>query len=124
MTFSNYKQDLIELRQEHWKPRRAAGGPKTIEEVHRDAYLQEIEDKRQINSLPPLSPDGSHGGRNHSQNHTPINHVPKKSDWTTVPNKAARFQPRKSENKVSYQMEPIDDCDVTLLCRKIKTCFY
>jgi hypothetical protein len=31
---------LVELREENgWRPRRVVGGPKTIEEVHWDAYL-------------------------------------------------------------------------------------
>ncbi len=31
---------MVELREENgWRPRRVVGGPKTIEEVHWDAYL-------------------------------------------------------------------------------------
>ncbi len=74
------------------------GGPKTIEEVHRDAYLAELEEKRQVNALPPSASEGAQGGGPRGGQSPMMNHhvhVPKKADWTTVQNKAARFQPKK-----------------------------
>ena len=39
-------QDVIELRQKGWKERRAAEGPKKIDEIHRDAQRQAMEQAR------------------------------------------------------------------------------
>jgi len=83
--------DVVELRQNAWKPRRVAAGPKKIEEVHRDALLQELEEKQKIQSLAPLSPESRDGAKGNSNHNTPISHVPKKGDWTHVQNKGARF---------------------------------
>ncbi|OXA39010.1 eukaryotic translation initiation factor 4 gamma 3 [Folsomia candida] len=95
--------DLVELRSDNgWRPRRQVGGPKTIEEVHRDAYMQELEEKRQIDSLPPLEGGGGRGGRD-SHTNSPMSHVPKKADWTTVQNKAARFTPKKPADRSGPQ---------------------
>jgi len=95
----HFVQDLVELRQNAWKPRRQASGPKTIEEVHRDAYLQEIEEKQKIQSLPPLSPDGPGASRNQ------IPHVPKNSDWMTVgtQSRGARFVKSRPDQQVRIQ---------------------
>lgn len=39
-------QDVIELRQKGWKERRASEGPKKIDEIHRDAQRQAMEQAR------------------------------------------------------------------------------
>lgn len=89
---------MVELRQNKWKPRRDTSGPKTIEEVHRDAYLQEMEEKRQISNLPPASPDGpsQRGGRQ-----SPINMQGKKGEWMKNNTKSSRFQVKNKTDQVS-----------------------
>jgi translation initiation factor 4G len=89
-------QDVIELRENKWKPRRDTNAPKTIDEVRKDAYRQEMEEKRQISNLPPPSMGDQRGG--------PSNRQPqgtqqtKKGDWNTVQsNKSSRFQIKKPD---------------------------
>jgi len=89
--------DVVELRHNKWKPRRDTSGPKTIEEVHRDAYLQEMEEKRQINSLPPMSPyqASPRGGRQ-----SPISMQGKKGEWMKIGStKSSRFQVKKPDQQ-------------------------
>ncbi|ODN03377.1 Eukaryotic translation initiation factor 4 gamma 3 [Orchesella cincta] len=109
--------DVVELRQNDWKPRRDTNAPKTIEEVRKEAYRQEMEEKRQINNLPPVQNNyGGGGDRDHrggdrggdrggggggggGGSRLPGNQPQKKGDWTTV-SKASRFQtmgPKKTE---------------------------
>ncbi|CAL8113002.1 unnamed protein product [Orchesella dallaii] len=92
--------DIVELRQCKWKPRRDTAGPKTIEEVHRDAYLQEMEEKRQINSLPPTSPEGGPSQRGGRQ--SPISMQGKKGEWMKISStKSTRFQVNKKTDQQS-----------------------
>lgn len=88
--------DVVELRDNDWKPRRDTNAPKTIEEVRQDAIRQEIEEKRQINSLPPVQNSYGGGDRDHRSggSRVPGGQPPKKgSDWSTLPStKASRFQ--------------------------------
>jgi len=80
--------DLVELRDNGWKPRRDANAPKTIDEVRREAIRQEQEEKQKINALPE-----ERGSRRPS----PLNNAgpqqQKKGEWSTVQsNKSSRFQ--------------------------------
>ncbi|CAL8148141.1 unnamed protein product [Orchesella dallaii] len=93
--------DVVELRQNDWKPRRDTNAPKTLEEVRKEAHRQEMEEKRQINNLPPVQNNyGGGGDRDHrggggggggGGSRLPSSQPQKKGDWTTV-SKASRFQ--------------------------------
>jgi len=41
-------QDLLELRANHWVPRREENVPKTLQEVHNEALIKDYEDEMQI----------------------------------------------------------------------------
>ncbi|TRY96654.1 hypothetical protein DNTS_024268 [Danionella cerebrum] len=41
-------QDVIDLRLHHWVSRRADAGPKTIEQIHKEAKLEEQEEQRKV----------------------------------------------------------------------------
>lgn len=88
--------DVVELRENDWKPRRDTNAPKTIQEVRNDAMRQEQEEKRQINSLPPVQNNtyGGGGDRDHRAGNSrlPGSMQQKKSDWTTMPKPSSRFQ--------------------------------
>jgi hypothetical protein len=86
-------QDVFELRDNYWKPRRDANAPKTIEEVRRDAYKQELEEKRQISNLPPPS---AMDQRSSSRTGPP---QPKKGDWSVQnsSSKSSRFLIKKPD---------------------------
>jgi hypothetical protein len=88
--------DVVELRQNKWKPRRDTSGPKTIDEVHRDALLQEMEEKRQINNLPPAeSANSPRGGRQ-----SPLSMQGKKGEWMKIGStKSSRFQVKKPDQQ-------------------------
>ncbi|KAJ7306509.1 hypothetical protein JRQ81_009865 [Phrynocephalus forsythii] len=64
-------QDVIDLRQCNWVSRRADLGPKTIEQIHKEAKIEEQEEQRKVQQLmtkekrrPPGVPRVEEGGWN------------------------------------------------------------
>lgn len=106
------------MRQSKWKPRRDTSGPKTIEEVHRDALLQEMEEKQKINSLPQTSPEGTSSPRGGRQ--SPISMQGKKGEWMKMSStKSSRFQVKKPDQ---VRTLPINVCHKLCIVDVIKIC--
>ncbi|XP_056304697.1 eukaryotic translation initiation factor 4 gamma 3 [Danio aesculapii] len=66
-------QDVIDLRLHNWVSRRADQGPKTIEQIHKDAKLEEQEEQRKVHQQ-LLSKDNKR---------RPV--VQREETWSTVP---------------------------------------
>ena len=54
-------QDVIDLRRNGWQERRKVEGPKTIEEIHRDARMEQMAVQRQDFRGQRSGPLGSRG---------------------------------------------------------------
>uniref|UniRef100_A0A8C7IK53 Eukaryotic translation initiation factor 4 gamma 1 n=1 Tax=Oncorhynchus kisutch TaxID=8019 RepID=A0A8C7IK53_ONCKI len=70
-------QDVLDLRRNTWVPRRGEQGPKTIDQIHKDA---ELEEHREV--LKVQQDQGSRGGQ-HPQ--TGQRSQPQDEGWNTVP---------------------------------------
>nr|XP_033953889.1 eukaryotic translation initiation factor 4 gamma 1-like [Pseudochaenichthys georgianus] len=57
-------QDVLDLRRSSWVPRRGEQGPKTIEQIHKDAELEEQREQMKVQHAFISKPSGGHGGRN------------------------------------------------------------
>ncbi|KAM4693285.1 eukaryotic translation initiation factor 4 gamma 1 isoform 2-T3 [Discoglossus pictus] len=75
-------QDLIDLRMCNWVPRRGEQGPKTIDQIHKDAEMEKQREQVKVQQLmskqdkrrePPGRPTGSRGSQ------------PTDDGWNTVP---------------------------------------
>ncbi|KAG5282217.1 hypothetical protein AALO_G00053560 [Alosa alosa] len=69
-------QDVIDLRLHNWVSRRADQGPKTIEQIHKDAKIEEQEEQRK-NSLRPH--------RVPAESRAESRAVQREETWNTVP---------------------------------------
>ncbi|KAJ3580788.1 hypothetical protein NHX12_020967, partial [Muraenolepis orangiensis] len=87
-------QDVLDLRQNRWVPRRADQGPKTIEQIHKDVEQEEHREQMKVqqammakSSGGPGDRRGDGGGRGGRGDHTPSRtpSAPQDESWTTVP---------------------------------------
>ncbi|KAF3848144.1 hypothetical protein F7725_021172 [Dissostichus mawsoni] len=54
-------QDVLDLRRSSWVPRRGEQGPKTIEQIHKDAKLEEQREQMKVQHAFISKPSGGHG---------------------------------------------------------------
>ncbi|XP_066928112.1 eukaryotic translation initiation factor 4 gamma 3-like isoform X2 [Clytia hemisphaerica] len=105
-------KDVIDLRANHWVPRRDEGNPKTIDQIAREAQQKAKEEEmyRQQEKLKPREPRGRVGGRD-----SPSVRNPTSADgWTNVPSKATRgFGPTVDASKFKIQKKN-DSSDISL----------
>lgn len=74
-------QDVIDLRLHNWVSRRADQGPKTIEQIHKEAKIEEQEEQRKVHQQ-LLSKDSK---RRPDQRDQRDQRVPREETWNTVP---------------------------------------
>uniref|UniRef100_A0A3P8W7K9 Eukaryotic translation initiation factor 4 gamma 3 n=1 Tax=Cynoglossus semilaevis TaxID=244447 RepID=A0A3P8W7K9_CYNSE len=68
-------QDVIDLRLHNWVSRRGDQGPKTIEQIHKEAKIEEQEEQRKVHQQ-LLSKDSKR---------RPGQRIPREETWSTVP---------------------------------------
>ncbi|XP_056129104.1 eukaryotic translation initiation factor 4 gamma 3 isoform X2 [Lampris incognitus] len=74
-------QDVIDLRLHHWVSRRADQGPKTIEQIHKEAKIEEQEEQRKVHQQ-LLSKDSK---RRPDPREQRDQRTPREETWNTVP---------------------------------------
>uniref|UniRef100_A0A3Q0SQ97 Eukaryotic translation initiation factor 4 gamma 1 n=1 Tax=Amphilophus citrinellus TaxID=61819 RepID=A0A3Q0SQ97_AMPCI len=76
-------QDVLDLRRNNWVPRRGDQGPKTIDQIHKDAELEEHREQMKVQQA-LISKKESSGGSGGP--HSPGRGVsPQDEGWNTVP---------------------------------------
>ncbi|XP_075426967.1 eukaryotic translation initiation factor 4 gamma 1 isoform X2 [Ascaphus truei] len=94
-------QDLIDLRMCSWVPRRGEQGPKTIDQIHKDAELEKQREQNKVQHLMSKpeqkrrEPQGRPAGGRGAQ--------PTDDGWNTVP--------------ISKGSKPIDTCRITKITK-------
>ncbi|KAL7400524.1 hypothetical protein ABVT39_013470 [Epinephelus coioides] len=88
-------QDVLDLRRNNWVPRRGDQGPKTIDQIHKDAELEEHREQMKVQQalISKKEPSGGPGGRmggggpgGRGGPHTPGRGAPPQDEgWNTVP---------------------------------------
>ncbi|XP_049432824.1 eukaryotic translation initiation factor 4 gamma 1-like isoform X3 [Epinephelus fuscoguttatus] len=88
-------QDVLDLRRNNWVPRRGDQGPKTIDQIHKDAELEEHREQMKVQQAliskkePSSGPGGRMGGGGPGGRggpHTPGRGAPPQDEgWNTVP---------------------------------------
>uniref|UniRef100_A0A8C6M1P0 Eukaryotic translation initiation factor 4 gamma 1 n=1 Tax=Nothobranchius furzeri TaxID=105023 RepID=A0A8C6M1P0_NOTFU len=88
-------QDVLDLRRNNWVPRRGDQGPKTIDQIHKDAELEEHREQMKVqqaliskneSSSGPRGRMGAGGPGGRGGPHTPGRGGPPQDDgWNTVP---------------------------------------
>uniref|UniRef100_A0A671XXK8 Eukaryotic translation initiation factor 4 gamma 1 n=1 Tax=Sparus aurata TaxID=8175 RepID=A0A671XXK8_SPAAU len=78
-------QDVLDLRRNNWVPRRGDQGPKTIDQIHKEAEMEEHREQARVQqALVSKKELGSQGGRGGP--HTPGRGAPPQDEgWNTVP---------------------------------------
>uniref|UniRef100_A0A7N6ALJ5 Eukaryotic translation initiation factor 4 gamma 1 n=1 Tax=Anabas testudineus TaxID=64144 RepID=A0A7N6ALJ5_ANATE len=79
-------QDVLDLRRNNWVPRRGDQGPKTIDQIHKDAELEEHREQMKVQQalISKKESGGGQGGRGGP--HTPgRGAAPQDEGWNTVP---------------------------------------
>uniref|UniRef100_A0A8C2Z4R9 Eukaryotic translation initiation factor 4 gamma 3 n=2 Tax=Cyclopterus lumpus TaxID=8103 RepID=A0A8C2Z4R9_CYCLU len=71
-------QDIMDLRLHNWVSRRADQGPKTIEQIHKEAKIEEQEEQRKVQQQ-LLSKDSKRRPEQREQR------APREETWNTVP---------------------------------------
>ncbi|XP_061147126.1 eukaryotic translation initiation factor 4 gamma 3 isoform X3 [Syngnathus typhle] len=74
-------QDVIDLRLHNWVSRRADQGPKTIEQIHKEAKIEEQEEQRKVHQQ-LLSKENKRRGDMREQREP---RMPREETWNTVP---------------------------------------
>ncbi|XP_061543106.1 eukaryotic translation initiation factor 4 gamma 3 isoform X3 [Phycodurus eques] len=74
-------QDVIDLRVHNWVSRRADQGPKTIEQIHKEAKIEEQEEQRKVHQQ-LLSKENKRRGDMREQREP---RMPREETWSTVP---------------------------------------
>uniref|UniRef100_A0A4W6C2C5 Eukaryotic translation initiation factor 4 gamma 1 n=1 Tax=Lates calcarifer TaxID=8187 RepID=A0A4W6C2C5_LATCA len=73
-------QDVLDLRRNNWVPRRGDQGPKTIDQIHKEAELEEHREQMKVQQALISKKDGRGGP------HTPGRGAPPQDEgWNTVP---------------------------------------
>ncbi|XP_034725224.1 eukaryotic translation initiation factor 4 gamma 3 isoform X4 [Etheostoma cragini] len=75
-------QDIIDLRLHNWVSRRADQGPKTIEQIHKEAKIEEQEEQRKVQQQ-LLSKDSKR--RPDPREQREQQRMPREETWNTVP---------------------------------------
>ena len=82
-------QDVIDLRSNNWVSRRKEAGPKTIQEIHKEAKLEALRIQ-----LADQKPDPPVGRRSEERNRRKTEYRPKprpEEGWSNVPTRAAKM---------------------------------
>ncbi|XP_047438027.1 LOW QUALITY PROTEIN: eukaryotic translation initiation factor 4 gamma 3 [Mugil cephalus] len=77
-------QDVIDLRLHNWVSRRADQGPKTIEQIHKEAKIEEQEEQRKVHQQ-LLSKDSKRRPDPREQREQREQRAPREETWNTVP---------------------------------------
>ncbi|TMS19607.1 Eukaryotic translation initiation factor 4 gamma 3 [Larimichthys crocea] len=77
-------QDIIDLRLHNWVSRRADQGPKTIEQIHKEAKIEEQEEQRKVHQQ-LLSKDSKRRPDARDQRDQRDQRVQREETWNTVP---------------------------------------
>ncbi|XP_053172576.1 eukaryotic translation initiation factor 4 gamma 3 [Scomber japonicus] len=77
-------QDIIDLRLHNWVSRRADQGPKTIEQIHKEAKIEEQEEQRKVHQQ-LLSKDSKRRPDPRDQRDQRDQRAPREETWNTVP---------------------------------------
>lgn len=77
-------QDIIDLRLHNWVSRRADQGPKTIEQIHKEAKIEEQEEQRKVHQQ-LLSKDSKRRPDQRDQREQRDQRAPREETWNTVP---------------------------------------
>ncbi|KAM9318383.1 eukaryotic translation initiation factor 4 gamma 1-like isoform 3-T4 [Pholidichthys leucotaenia] len=84
-------QDVLDLRQSNWVPRRGDQGPKTIDQIHKEAELEEHREQMKVHQALISKkesiggPGGRMGGGGRGGPHTPGRSAPSQDEgWNTV----------------------------------------
>uniref|UniRef100_A0A3Q2WPK4 Eukaryotic translation initiation factor 4 gamma, 3a n=1 Tax=Haplochromis burtoni TaxID=8153 RepID=A0A3Q2WPK4_HAPBU len=90
-------QDVIDLRLHNWVSRRADQGPKTIEQIHKEAKIEEQEEQRKVHQQ-LLSKDSKRrsGQREETWNTVPMT----KNSRTIDPNKIPKISKPQMDEKI------------------------
>ncbi|XP_061574767.1 eukaryotic translation initiation factor 4 gamma 1-like isoform X3 [Cololabis saira] len=85
-------QDVLDLRRNNWVPRRGDQGPKTIDQIHKEAELEEHREQMKVQQAiiskkeSGGGPGGRMGGGGRAGPHTPGRGAPPQDEgWNTVP---------------------------------------
>lgn len=93
-------QDAVDLRRSNWKPRREKAGPKTLDQIHKEAEREKTQ--QQLLDMKPMGTVGGGGGGNRGQDRDGArkrssrgpNQQSNDDEWNTVP-----FSGRGSKNQ-------------------------
>ncbi|CAL9704634.1 unnamed protein product [Knipowitschia caucasica] len=77
-------QDIIDLRLHNWVSRRADQGPKTIEQIHKEAKIEEQEEQRKVHQQ-LLSKDSKRRPEPREQREQREMRMQREETWSTVP---------------------------------------
>nr|XP_040060754.1 eukaryotic translation initiation factor 4 gamma 3 isoform X11 [Gasterosteus aculeatus aculeatus] len=77
-------QDIMDLRLHNWVSRRADQGPKTIEQIHKEAKIEEQEEQRKVQQQ-LLSKDSKRRPDPRDQREQREQRVQREETWNTVP---------------------------------------
>ncbi|KAL6112476.1 eif4g3 [Pungitius sinensis] len=77
-------QDIMDLRLHNWVSRRADQGPKTIEQIHKEAKIEEQEEQRKVQQQ-LLSKDSKRRTDPRDQREQRDQRVQREETWNTVP---------------------------------------
>ncbi|XP_044023847.1 eukaryotic translation initiation factor 4 gamma 3 isoform X1 [Siniperca chuatsi] len=77
-------QDIIDLRLHNWVSRRADQGPKTIEQIHKEAKIEEQEEQRKVHQQ-LLSKDSKRRPDPRDQREQRDQRMQREETWNTVP---------------------------------------
>ncbi|XP_075953118.1 eukaryotic translation initiation factor 4 gamma 3 isoform X1 [Anarhichas minor] len=77
-------QDIMDLRLHNWVSRRADQGPKTIEQIHKEAKIEEQEEQRKVHQQ-MLSKDSKRRPDPREQREQRDQRVQREETWNTVP---------------------------------------
>uniref|UniRef100_A0AAX7T800 Eukaryotic translation initiation factor 4 gamma 1 n=1 Tax=Astatotilapia calliptera TaxID=8154 RepID=A0AAX7T800_ASTCA len=79
-------QDVLDLRRNNWVPRRGDQGPKTIDQIHKDAELEEHREQMKVQQALISKKESSGGSGGRRGTHSPGRGAsPQDDGWNTVP---------------------------------------
>ncbi|KAK1790687.1 hypothetical protein P4O66_014551, partial [Electrophorus voltai] len=80
-------QDVLDLRRNNWVPRRGDQGPKTIDQIHKEAELEEHREQIKVQQQLLSKKDSSQGRGGRSGAHSSGGRItqPQDEGWNTVP---------------------------------------
>nr|XP_061793761.1 eukaryotic translation initiation factor 4 gamma 3-like isoform X2 [Nerophis lumbriciformis] len=104
-------QDVIDLRFNNWVSRRADQGPKTIEQIHQDAKIEEQEEQRKVHQQLLSKENKRRDPREQREQRMPReeiwNTVPMTKNSRTIdPNKIPKFSKPPTDEKIQLGPRP------------------